>query len=276
VETGAADALAVRPEELAIACASHGGEPAHVAVVAGWLARLGLDAGALECGAHPPSHAPSARALYADRRDPTALHNNCSGKHTGMVATCRYLTEPSAGYIALEHPAQQRVIRVLSEMCGVALQNAPRGIDGCGLPQLGIPLAALARAFARFGAPAGLAATRAEACRRIAAAILEHPFMLAGTGRFCTRAIEAMRGKALVKTGAEGVYVASIPARGLGIALKIEDGAGRAAEVAMAALLVRYAGLDEAETRALQPLCKPPINNVAGRPVGNLAPAPGF
>lgn len=276
VETGAADALAVRPEELAIACASHGGEPQHVAAVAGWLTRLGLSPDALECGAHPPSHAASARALYAERKEPTALHNNCSGKHTGMLATCRHLKEPTAGYSAIEHPAQQRVIRVLSEMCGVDLLSAPRGIDGCGLPQLGIPLAALARGFARFGAPGSLLATRAEACRRIAAAMRAHPFMLAGSGRFCTRAIEAVGGRALVKTGAEGVYVASVPARGLGIALKIEDGAGRAAEVAMASLLVRYAGLDEAETRALQPLCRPPISNVAGRLVGNLAPGPGF
>jgi L-asparaginase II len=276
VETGAADALNVAGEELALACASHGGEPRHVAAVAGWLARLGLSERDLECGAHPPSHPPSARALYAERKEPTALHNNCSGKHTGMLATCVHLRERTRGYIAIDHPAQQRVIRALSEMCGVELANAPRGIDGCGLPQLAIPLTALARAFARFAAPDHLPPTRGAACRRIADAILAHPFMLAGSGRFCTQAIEAARGKALVKTGAEGVFVAALPAKGLGIALKIDDGAGRAAEVAMAALLIRYAGLDEVETRAFQSFSRPTISNVAGLPVGKLAPAPGF
>jgi L-asparaginase II len=276
VETGAADALGVSTEELALACASHGGEPSHVRAVAGWLARLGLSERDLECGAHPPSHGASARSLYAEGREPTPLHNNCSGKHTGMLATCRHMKEKTRGYIALDHPAQQRVVRVLSEMCGIELTDAPRGIDGCGLPQLGIPLSALARAFARFAAADPLAGSRGAACRRIASAMLAHPFMVAGTGRFCTRAIEAARGKAVIKTGAEGVYVAAIPAKGLGIALKIDDGAARAAEVAMAALLIRYAGLDEVETRTFQSLARPTISNVAGLPVGQLAPAPGF
>lgn len=276
VETGAADALGVSEEELAIACASHGGEPRHVEVVRSWLGRLGLSADDLECGAHPPSHAPSARALAATGREPSALHNNCSGKHTGMLATCKHLREPTRGYIRIDHPAQRRVIGVLSEMCGVDLADAPRGIDGCGLPQLGIPLKALAFAFARFGSPAGLTADRRAACRRIAAAIRAHPFLIAGTGRFCTRAIEIAGAKALVKTGAEGVYTATVPAAGLGIALKIDDGAGRAAEAAMAALLTRHAGLGAEETAALQPWESPPILNVAGLTVGRIAPAADF
>jgi len=276
VESGAADAFSVSPEELAIACASHGGEPRHIAVVATWLQRLGLTERDLECGGHAPSHAPSARALYAAGQEPTAVHNNCSGKHTGMLATCRRLGEPTRGYIAFEHPQQQRVLAVLSDMCGVDLRHAPRGIDGCGLPQLGISLRALARAFARFAAPDSLAPARQASCRRIAAAMAAHPFLLAGSGRFCTRAIEAVHAKALVKTGAEGVYIAAIPVRGLGIALKIEDGAARAAEVAMASLLLRHAGLDDAERAAVQALSRPPISNVAGMTVGEIAAAPGF
>jgi len=276
VESGAADALAVSPEELAIACASHGGEPRHVAVVTAWLQRIGLTEHDLECGAHAPSHAPSARALYAAGEEPTAVHNNCSGKHTGMLATCRHLGDPTRGYISFEHPQQQRVLAVLSEMCGVDLKNAPRGIDGCGLPQLGIPLGALARAFARFGAPESLTPARQAGCRRIAGAMAAHPFLLAGTGRFCTLAITAANGKALVKTGAEGVFIASIPARGIGIALKIEDGAARAAEVAMASLLMRHAGLDDGEQAAFQTLSRPAVTNVAGTPVGAIVAAPGF
>ncbi len=276
IETGAADALEVTDEELALACASHGGETRHVDLVGAWLKRLGLSAQDLECGAHAPSHAAAAKALYAAGAEPTPLHNNCSGKHTGMLATCRHLGEATRGYIKFEHPEQQRVARALSEMTGVDIAAAPRGIDGCGLPQYGIPLKSLARAFAKFAAPDSLAPARREACRRIAAAMTAHPFLLAGTGRFCTRAIEISAGKALVKTGAEGVYIAALPGEGIGIALKIEDGAARAAEVAMAALLLRYAGLDAAQTASFQALLKPPINNVAGLAVGGIRPAPGF
>jgi L-asparaginase II len=276
IETGTADAIDIRPEELAIACASHGGEPRHIAVVASWLKRVGLDVSDLECGAHPPSHTPSARVLYAAGGEPSALHNNCSGKHTGMLATCRHVGDATLGYIKSDHPQQQRVQRVLSEMCGVDLSTAPAGVDGCGLPQFGIPLRALALGFARFGAPDNLPPARGRACRQIAAAMGAHPFMLAGTGRFCTRAIEIANGKALLKTGAEGVYAACIPTRGFGIAVKIDDGAARAAEVAMAALLVRYAGFEEDEVAAFQMLLTPTIANVAGREVGAINPVPGF
>lgn len=276
VETGAADAFAVSAKELALACASHGGEPQHVEAVDGWLRRVGLAERDLECGAHAPSHAPSAKALAAAGQEPDRRHNNCSGKHTGMLTACRHMREPTSGYITREHAHQQRVIRALSDMCGVNLADAPAGIDGCGLPQLGIPLRALAQAYARFGAPATLPRTREAACRRLAAAMLEHPHMLAGTGRFCTRATEAAGGKALVKTGAEGVYIAAIPAKGLGIALKIDDGAARAAEVLISALLLRHADLGERERAALQPLLRPPIVNVAERVVGEIKPAARF
>jgi L-asparaginase II len=272
IETGAADAFDVSTKELALACASHGGEPQHVGVVEPWLRRIGLSERDLECGAHAPSHAPSAKALTAAGRKPDAMHNNCSGKHTGMLTACVHLREPTSGYIKRDHPHQQRVFRALEKMCGVPLADAPEGIDGCGLPQLGIPLAALARAYARFGAPDALARGRADACRRLAAAMLAHPLMLAGTGRFCTRATVAAGGKALVKTGAEGVYVAAIPAKGLGIALKIEDGAARAAEVLISALLLRHAGFGDAETAAFQPLLHPPVLNVAERVVGEIRP----
>jgi L-asparaginase II len=161
-------------------------------------------------------------------------------------------------------------------MCGVDLRDAPRGIDGCGLPQIAIPLAALARGIARLGAPDALPAQRAAACRRIGAAIVANPLMLAGTGRFCTRVLEIAAGKAIVKTGAEGVYMAAIPAKGFGLALKIEDGAARAAEVLMAALLARHADLDASQQARLAALVNPPVTNVAGLRVGEIAPAPNF
>ena len=276
IESGAADAFAFGDRELAVACASHGGEPRHVETVAGMLARIGLGEADLECGAHPPSAAAAAEALIRAGTRPGALHNNCSGKHAGMLATCRHLGDPTRGYIAPEHPQQRRVLAAFEAMLGLDLAHAPRGVDGCGLPQIGVPLAALAAGIARFGAPDRLPARRADACRRLAAAIVAEPFMLAGTGRFCTRAIMACGGKAAIKTGAEGVYVAAIPALGLGIALKIDDGAARAAEVAMGHLLLAHAGLDEAGRGRVREMIAPPVLNVAGRTVGGLAPAPGW
>ncbi|MBL8699353.1 MAG: asparaginase [Alphaproteobacteria bacterium] len=276
VESGAADKLALGPAELAIACASHGGEPRHVETVRAWLARAGLSEADLECGAHMPSTASAAEALIRAGAQPTALHNNCSGKHTGMVSTCRHLGDPVRGYIAPEHPQQKRIVAVFEAMLDLDLGRAPRGTDGCSLPQIAIPLRALALGIARFGAPDRQPAARAAACRRLAAAILAAPFMLAGTGRFCTRAIEACGGKAVIKTGAEGVYVAAIPAKGLGIALKIDDGAARAAEVAMGRLLLAHGGLDDAARNAIEAMIAPTIANAAGRIVGGIAPAPGW
>jgi L-asparaginase II len=276
VESGAADAFALSQAELAISCASHGGEPRHVDTVAAWLERIGLGEPDLECGAHMPSAASAAEALVRAGARPVALHNNCSGKHAGMLATCRHLGDDTRGYIRPGHPQQMRVMEAFEAMLGLDLARAPRGVDGCGLPQVGIPLRALATGIARFGAPDRLPALRAAACRRLAAAILAEPFMLAGTGRFCTRAIEACGGRAVIKTGAEGVYVAAIPALGLGIALKIDDGAARAAEVAMGALLLRHGGLDDAARARLGEMIAPTLSNAAGLAVGGLAPSPGW
>ena len=272
VESGAADAVALRADELALACASHSGEPFHVAAVTAWLGRAGLSVADLECGAHPPYHAASVKLLHEAGQEPNAAHNNCSGKHTGVLTTCRHLKDPTRGYIKADHPAQARITRVLEEMCGVSLSSAPRGIDGCGFPQIAIPLQALARGIARLGAPDALSRERATACRRIAAAMTTHPAMVSGTGRFCTRAMEIAKGKAVVKTGAEGVYMAAIPAKGYGIALKVDDGATRAAEVMMATLLIRHAELEAAQIKALTALQRPSLTNVAGAVVGEIRP----
>ncbi len=273
VETGAADASRAEPPDLALACASHGGEKRHVERVAAWLARLGLGPADLECGAHLPYHVPSAHALIHAGEAPSTLHHNCSGKHTGVLATARHMGERTSGYIASEHPAQSRMLHALEEMCGLSLADAPRGIDGCGFPQIGIPLRALARGLACFGAPAGLPALRRAACQRLAAAMVAYPEMVAWTGHFGLDASRIAHGKTILKGGAEGVYVAAIPAKGLGLALKIDDGAGRAAEVAMAALLARYAGLDASERAAMAALIEVPVTNIAGKTVGAIAPA---
>ena len=268
LESGAAEALAVSDAELALACASHGGEPLHVAAVRDWLARLGLAQADLECGAHPPLHEPSAEALVRSAAAPSALHNNCSGKHAAMLATARYLGEETRGYIRSAHPVQRRVAACLAEMSGCDLERAPVASDGCGIPTFALPLSGLARAMARLAEPAREGPTRAAACRRVAAAMAAHPLMVAGHGRCCTAVIEASGGEVLAKGGAEGVYTAALPGAGLGLALKAEDGARRASEAALLALLARLAALDASQHEGIAALVGSPVLNRRGEEVG--------
>ncbi len=276
VETGAADRFAMADAELALACASHGGEPKHVAAVEAWLARLGLGDADLECGAHPPSHQPSAEALFRGGGTPTALHNNCSGKHAGFLTTARHLDEPTRGYVGRDHPVQRRVARAIGEMSGVDVARAPVAIDGCSIPTIALPLTGLATAMARFADPSGLASGRAAAIARIAAAMTARPDMVSGTGRFCTALIAESGGRVLAKTGAEGVYVAALRERGLGIALKIDDGAGRGAEVALVAVLRRLDAIDDALADRLADFIAVPLINRAGLRVGEVRTASGW
>jgi L-asparaginase II len=276
VETGAADRFALGNTEIALACASHGGEHKHIAVVEAWLARLGLGEADLECGAHPPSHQPSAEALFRAGGTPTAVHNNCSGKHTGFLTTARHLDEPTAGYIGRDHPVQQRIARVIGEMAGVDLTDAPVAVDGCGIPTIGLPLAGLATAMARLADPSVLAPARAAAVARVANAMTARPDMVAGTGRFCTALIAESGGRLLAKTGAEGVYAVALRERGLGVALKIDDGAGRAAEVATAAVLRHLGALDDELAERLADFVTAPVINRAGRRVGEVRAAGGW
>jgi len=271
VESGAADRFGLAKEQIALACASHNGEPRHVATVRAWLARVGLSEQDLECGGHAPTRLPAFEALVRSGEAVSPAYNNCSGKHSGFLTTAVHLGEPTAGYIRADHPVQQRLRAVYSEMCGTDLAGVPVGTDGCGIPTLGVPLSAMARAMARMADPSGLAAARAAAIGRILDAMWSEPFMVAGTDRFCTQVNGRARDRAAVKTGAEGVFCAILPAQKLGIALKIEDGAGRAAEVAMAALLRRYGALDRGDE-----LAHPLVRNVVGLTVGEMRPAAGW
>jgi L-asparaginase II len=274
VESGAADRFAISEQELALACASHSGEPAHVALVQAWLARLGLDASALECGAHPPLHAPSARHLAAEGRSPERVHNNCSGKHAGMITVACHLGEPIAGYSGADHPVQRLIAGTLCDMTGLAELPAP-AIDGCGVPTWPIPLGRLAAAMARFAHPDGLPAGRPGACARLRAAMLAHPHLVAGTGRACTE-IMVVAPQVLVKTGAEGVYVACLLDQRLGLALKVEDGAARAAPVALLALLEALGVFDRRAAATLAACMRPKLRNHAGVLVGRIEPATGW
>jgi L-asparaginase II len=274
VESGAAERFALSEQELALACASHSGEPEQVRLVQAWLARLNLDGAALECGAHPPLHGPSAERLAAAGRTPERLHNNCSGKHVGMITLARHLGVPVAGYSRADHPVQRRIADILRAMTGLTELEAP-AIDGCGVPTFPIPLGRLATALARFAQPAGLPGPRAEACLRLQAAMRAHPYLVAGTDRACTE-IMTVAPHVLVKTGAEGVYAAFLPERRLGVLLKVTDGASRAGPVALLALLQALGVLDAEALAALAHRMRPPLRNHAGAVVGRIEPAAGW
>lgn len=267
VETGAADAHRVSDDELALACASHSGEPMHVERVEAWLARINCREGDLACGPHLPLSEPSAHAMLRAGERPCRLHNNCSGKHTGFLTLARHLHIAVDGYERPDHPVQVMVREAIAEMCDVKSDALPIGIDGCAAPNYAIPLQRLARGMARLGDRAKLAPARAEAARRLIAAWKAHPQLVSGTGRACADLIEAGRGQTVVKTGAEGVFTAVVPERGLAIALKIDDGGTRAAETAMAKVLVLLGAADEGSAKLARHL-RPPVRNWGGDEVG--------
>ena len=259
-------------EEIALACASHGGEPPHVALAADMLARAGLDADALECGAHWPMHLPSGQALARSAAAPSALHNNCSGKHAGFVCVACAMGVDHHGYVRPDHPVQREVRAALENLTGVGLAEDQCGTDGCAIPTWAVPLDRLAHAFARFGTGRGLGPMRALAAARIRAACAMQPYFVAGTGRFCTEIMMRFGARVLVKTGAEGVFCAALPEQGLGIALKCDDGATRAAEVAMAAMIARFLPMGDDERAGLELRLRPALRNWNGTTVGGLRP----
>jgi L-asparaginase II len=273
IETGAAARFRLTDRHIALACSSHSGERDHVTLVRSWLALIGLDAGALACGASWPMSEPAMLDVVQAGGAPSTLHDNCSGKHAGMLCTAVHCGDEVAGYEAFEHPAQQRWIETLAEIAELDLSGAPRAIDGCSIPTIAMPLAALSRGFARMADDGAFSGVRREAICSIRGAMAAEPFLVAGAGRTCTRIMEATAGRVLVKVGAEGVYAGMIPEAGLGFALKIEDGAARAASVAMVALVRRVLGPAHDLTAALAPFAEAPVKSRRGAVVGAIRPA---
>ncbi len=273
VESGAADAAGLGPEHLALACASHRGAEMHTRLAARWLAGLGLDEGDLRCGAHPPND-PDARFALARRGvAPGQLHNNCSGKHCGFLTLGRRLGGGSE-YVDPAHPVQDAVRRVTEELSGEPV--AGMAVDGCSAPNFALSLGGLATATARLADPErSLGETRGRAGRRLVEAMLAHPALVAGEGSAVTGLLRACERRAVVKSGAEGVFVALLPTRGLGIAVKIDDGAGRGAEAVIAALLARFGALDRAHP-VFATLADSPLRNWRGIVHGHLRAAPGL
>ena len=273
VESGAADRLGLGDREIALACASHSGEDEHVALANAMLAKAGRDERALECGAHWPLGEAAARELARSDRSPSALHNNCSGKHAGFVClACASGLEPE-GYVAPDHPVQREVTAAIADATQAPLDENMRGVDGCSIPTYAIPLRALARGLARFATGQGLSPARAQAAERIRAAVAAHPALVAGPGRFDTEVMTILGARAFTKAGAEGVFCAALPALGLGIAVKADDGGARAAQAMTAALLSRFGAFDDALNARLARFIAPRLVNWNGFEVGALRPA---
>lgn len=242
VESGAAATMGLTWRQLALSCASHQGSHSHASQAQEWLAEMGLSEADLECGPQPPNDETTFYDLRGRNEAPSQLHNNCSGKHTGFLCQARHLGAPTEGYIDLSHPVQQRVAEVTADLADEDL--SAHAIDGCSAPNFGVSLTGLARAMSRIAsAETSLKGARAEAAIALRQAKALHPFEVAGEGRACTDLMRAGDGL-VVKTGAEGAFTAILPDRGLGIALKINDGETRAAEAAMATILVALGALD--------------------------------
>ena len=273
VECGAADRFGLTDKEVALSCASHSGSDDHVATARSMLAKAGYDEQALECGAHWPLGEDEARALARSGRRPTALHNNCSGKHAGFVClSCAMGVDPK-NYVAPYHAVQREVAAAIEAVTGARLSGAMRGVDGCAIPTYAVPLVALARGFARFGTGQGLSQGRRNAAAHIRAAVAAHPATVAGRGRFDTEVMSALGARVFTKSGAEGVFCAALPESGLGLAVKADDGAGRAAQVMIAALICRFGGLDDETAGRLARFVSPRLSNWNGAEVGLLRPA---
>ncbi len=281
--SGAADRYALTDAELALTCASHNGEPAHVETALSMLHKAGVDDSALECGAHWPYLDVAVHALAARGQTPTALHNNCSGKHAGFICLGCTMSGGNAagflsGYVQPTHAVMREVGAAIEATTGSRLADAPMGIDGCSIPTYALPLRSLALAFARMGSGVGLSTEHAQAARRLRQAIAANPFMVAGTGRFDTRVMAQLGERVFCKVGAEGVYCAALPELGLGVAIKVDDGNNaRACEVVMAAVVQALLPLDNATDRSLiQSLAAVTLTNWRGMEVGRLHAAPAL
>lgn len=268
IESGAADRFGYGNAEIALACASHTGSERHANLAQKMLADIGLGEAALGCGAHLPLGSSAQKALIRSGREPTQLHNNCSGKHAGMLATAKHLGEPIEGYWNPRHPVQQRVHATLSELSGLTLGRDVMGLDGCSVPNWAMPLENLARLFARFVTRQGMGPDRRRAVERILAACWAEPELVAGAGRADTVVMRRLPGRVFMKTGAEGVYAGGFPELGFGFALKIDDGTTRASAGAVMALVERVLP----EARGL--MARKTIKSWSGIEVGEIRTSP--
>lgn len=254
--TNAAQQFQLGSEELALACASHTGETCHTSRIQNWMHKIGVNESNLECGTHPPSHMETLYQLLKNQSLPSSIHNNCSGKHVGMLTTAIHMHEPIKNYVSQNHPVQQRIQHYIKTLCQLDLSSTAYGIDGCSIPTPFIPIKKLAAGFCEFIDPIHLSSQESDACQKIFSAFVEHPLLTAGTGRYCTEMMKETQGHVLLKGGAEGVMTGAIPQLKVGFALKALDGNSRASEFCTSVLLNRFGLLPSSST-----FLKPKIYN---------------
>ena len=269
VEQGIADRIGLTGAELALCCASHQGEPAHVDGALSILEKAGADASLLRCGAHLPFATEEAAKLIRAGDGPGRIHNNCSGKHAGMIALALGMGWDPVDYHRADHPVQRRMIDEVVRWTGLPADRLPTAVDGCGVVCFAAPLDVMARSFAAFTSDADQGGGAAD----VVSAMTTHPFMVGGTGRTCTDVMEVAGGRAWVKLGAEGVYGGGLPGRGLGFAIKVADGGRRAVEPALVRVLQGLDVLDADEVEALAGHGSPEIPNTRGEVVGEIRSA---
>ncbi|MAQ85977.1 MAG: L-asparaginase [Maritimibacter sp.] len=269
MDSGAADAAGLGTEHLALACASHQGAPEHTERVERWLSDMGMTDADLRCGPEFPRDEETGHAMIRAHGQPCQWHNNCSGKHSGFLTLTRHL-RAGPEYVEIDHPVQQAALEAFEDVTGMT--SPCYGIDGCAAPNFATSVHGLARAMARFAAAGRGGGVRDASMARLRDAMIAHPSLVAGEGRACTELMQALGGRGALKTGAEGVFVGILPQQGLGLALKIADGATRASECALAAILVRLGVLDPTHPAAIKRM-NPPIPNRRGMTTGEIRPA---
>jgi L-asparaginase II len=277
LEAGGEKSFRLTQEEIALMCASHGGEPRHAQTAGRMLRKGGFRLSDLACGAHAPLHEPSAQALARRGAAPTAIHNNCSGKHAGMLLACRLLGLPAESYVDPGHPLQRKIRTALARYADIPESEITVAVDGCSLPVFRLPLSGLACAYARLLAArvSGETPAAASARARLVRAMWKSPFMVAGSGRFTTDFLAAGAGRWIGKEGAEGLYAVGLaPASGsrqaVGVAFKIEDGSARPRDAVTLDVLSRLRRLPDAARRALAAYAEPLVCNAAGATVGRV------
>ncbi|MGH7459390.1 MAG: asparaginase [Longimicrobiaceae bacterium] len=270
VDDGAVERFGLSEQELALCCGSHSGEPEHVRAVEQILCKVGAVAEELACGPHPPFYRPARDFLAEQGLEPGRLHNNCSGKHAGMIALARVHGWDTAGYNLPEHPVQTRLLREVGRWTGCQPEEIQLGTDGCGVPSFALSVSRMARGYAALAA----AARRGEGgAGAVVEAMIAHPSMVAGTGRLCTDLMRVAGGRLFAKLGAEGVYAVGVPGAELGVALKIEDGGRRALGPAVLGVLSQLDLISETDLGRLDTHAFPELSNTLGEPVGYLRSA---
>lgn len=278
LESGAADRFGLTPMEVACMCGSLNGQDYQVQAVSSILRKIGLSEDYLQCGVHAPSHRATARQLEEEGKKPRPIHNNCAGKHAAMLALCVFYGWPTDTYPGIENPVQQLILEKISQMTEIPKGEIRIGIDGCGVPVFAVPLRNLALAYSKLAVspnPEGLPATDPQVgLHRLMRAALDHPEMIAGDERICTDLMRAAPGRIFAKTGAEGSYGLSLVGRGIGIAIKIEDGNPRALNPVVVEVLRQYDILKPDALRRLRPYGpKISILNHRKEKVGEIEPA---